>query len=375
MKYMGSKRGLLSNGLGELLVQRSQGTARVVDLFSGSAAISWYLACRIECPILAVDLQQFSRVLAAAVICRTRPVSSELLVQWTEEAERRRQLSRRFRHLKREEQKTLTARHIRRLRRYCAEPSMIGPVWNSYGGYYFSPSQALTFDYLLKLLPERRRLRDICLAALIITASRCAAAPGHTAQPFKPTPRALPYIHSAWRRDPIALCREALTAIAAMRANRRGTAIVEDAGKVGGTLNRRDLVILDPPYSSAQYSRFYHVLETIAKGHCGPVSGAGRYPPADERPRSDYSLRTSSTRALRGLLADLGERGCGVVITFPQFEGSNGLRGEDIIEMAREWYRVDVRSLTSSFSTLGGNGRLRAARRRSRELLISLYPK
>ncbi len=46
-----------------------------------------------------------------------------------------------------------------------------------------------------------------------------------------------------------------------MHAKTKGETIVGDALQIAKTLNRSDLVFVDPPYSAVQYSRFYHVLE------------------------------------------------------------------------------------------------------------------
>lgn len=56
MKYMGSKRAMLENGLGELLGQEIQTANRFVDLFTGSAAVAAHVGCRFHLPVLAFDL-------------------------------------------------------------------------------------------------------------------------------------------------------------------------------------------------------------------------------------------------------------------------------------------------------------------------------
>ncbi len=136
-----------------------------------------------------------------------------------------------------------------------------------------------------------------------------------------------------------------------------------------------DLVFIDPPYSAVHYSRFYHVLETVARGACGPVEGVGRYPPTPERPHSDYSVKTLAPARMSGLLTTLRERECRIIITFPQGRASNGIDGEELIESARQSFEVEARVLASHFSTLGGNNGNRSARRRSTELIIRLNPR
>src|SRR6266851_9168275 len=72
MKYMGSKRTMLQNGLGHLLDEQAAGAKRFVDLFAGSAAVAIYVASRTDIPVLAFDLQRYSVVLAESVITRDR---------------------------------------------------------------------------------------------------------------------------------------------------------------------------------------------------------------------------------------------------------------------------------------------------------------
>jgi adenine-specific DNA methylase len=123
------------------------------------------------------------------------------------------------------------------------------------------------------------------------------------------------------------------------------------------------------------YSRFYHVLETIARGRCGAVEGVGRYPPPKERPNSAYSRKDKSSDAMHRLLATLAGRGCRVVLTFPKEECSNGLSGDMLEEMAGSHFKVIRKAVKTRFSTLGGNTSNRAARNVSDELILVLRPK
>ena len=64
MKYMGSKRWMLENGLGNILEQNIPHYRRFVDLFAGSGVVASYVAKRSRIPVVAYDLQEFSVVLA-----------------------------------------------------------------------------------------------------------------------------------------------------------------------------------------------------------------------------------------------------------------------------------------------------------------------
>lgn len=376
VKYMGSKQSLLANGLGELVVAQSRSVARVIDLFSGAGAITWHAAEHAPLPVLAVDLQHYSKALAEAVILRTSAVAPGVVEdEWLGPAGRRLHRSKLWRMASGMSRRGLTGATVRTAREVCEEPSSIGPIWNAYGGFYYSPAQAIAFDYLRATVPEDHVLRSLCIGVLVIAASRCAASPGHTAQPFRPTDTALRYIEASWGRSPFDVIRKVLPDVARRAAMMPGRAVVGDALGVAATTSERDLVIVDPPYSAAQYSRFYHVLETVARGECGPVQGAGRYPPMEERPQSDYSKRSTAHRAVHDLLRTLGERGARVIVTFPQVGASNGIDGEELIGIASEWYLVDVTVTNSRFSTLGGNGRDRSSRRQGVELVLSLSPR
>ncbi len=202
MKYMGSKRAMLKNGLGELILREAQRSERVVDLFCGAGSVSWFAAQNVPRPVVAVDLQHYAVVLSGAVIGRDFPLNSaELAAHWLDRVVCDRNASPLWRSALALEQRIRdTEELVAEARLLCESASTIGPTWNAYGGHYFSPSQALTFDYLLRHLPEEEPKRSACLAAVAIAASRSAAAPGHTAQPFKPTGAAAAYLSRTYAR-------------------------------------------------------------------------------------------------------------------------------------------------------------------------------
>ena len=52
MKYMGSKRAMLQNGLGELLGREAADALRFFDLFAGSGAVAIHIARRFAISVL-----------------------------------------------------------------------------------------------------------------------------------------------------------------------------------------------------------------------------------------------------------------------------------------------------------------------------------
>lgn len=376
MKFMGSKRSMLTNGLGETIAREVKDSSRFVDLFTGSGAVAWHVAQRYDVCVIATDLQQFSVNLAASVLSRTEPNDQAWVDSWVARATNGVEKHPEFRAAV-AIQERLPSRSIRLVARDAqalCDAEYGGAIFAAYGGYYFSPLQALFLDALRSNLPKDGEQIAVAMGALIQTASRCSASPGHTAQPFKPNDSAGPYVVESWSRSVPKLVREAARALAPMHAKVKGAATQGDAGDVARTLQEGDLVFVDPPYSGVHYSRFYHVLETLACGTRTKVSGTGRYPPADRRPRSDYSIATKSEEALEDLFEDLSDAGCSVIVTFPAGEASNGLSGDTVTEIAEQFFRIKSAKVSSTFSTLGGNLNNRDARQSAEELILTLRP-
>ncbi len=372
MKYMGSKRSMLLNGLGTLLSKELTGAKRFIDLFTGSSAVASFVATNYSIEVQAFDLQDYGVALANAVIARTEMLDGETIwASWKKAAEELVLASRPPNHNK------LTQKRVRELRKWCANPKALA-FTRAYGGHYFSPIQAIWFDALRTTLPRDPIRRAVALAALIETASKCAAAPGHTAQPFQPTRSAKPFLQEAWDRDVPSRTKYALLSLTALCAKKAGVAEVKDANDAARNLKKGDLVFVDPPYSGVHYSRFYHVLETIARGRCGEVSGVGRYPAPEKRPRSKYSVGSESLDALDDLLETLASRETKVILTFPDHDCSNGLSGKKVKQIASQYFSVTEKKVRSRFSTLGGNGsgdpgtEGRAARHNAHELILLL---
>ncbi|MBM4025008.1 MAG: adenine methyltransferase [Planctomycetes bacterium] len=375
MKYMGSKRWMLQNGLGEVLRSVCSRTRRFVDLFAGSGAVACHVAQNYSLSVLASDLQEFSVVLTRAVIGRRFPLdATRIWARWFEQAKEG------CSRIHTPSAQRITHGVVRDCRAW-SESQDRCPITQAYGGHYFSPTQAVWIDLLRRALPEDEPTRTVALAALICAASRCAASPGHTAQPFQPTRSAKPHLQKAWEKDIVAYTRKSLSTFASQFAREEGEAIVSDANDVARTLTAGDIAFIDPPYSGVQYSRFYHVLETIARGRSGRVSGVGRYPPRSLRPQSKFSVKTHSLNALEELLQTVAERHVRAVLTFPEHDCSNGLSGSLICDTAGKFFRATVKEVERKFSTLGGNnktsetGNGREARQTARELILVLKPR
>lgn len=376
MKYMGSKRAMLRNGLGEALDRAITDKGRFVDLFAGSAAVSWHVAQRYSIPVFASDLQQFSVALALGVLARDRlSESADWEPRWIAAAQRVACADPLY-----EEAERLQARlgqdSIAELaeeaRGLCNRSN--SPFCRAYGGWYYSPLQAIILDSLRRTAASTEG-EDVAIASIIQAASICAASPGHTAQPFKSTTRAAPFLVEAWMRDVVAVSQRAAKQIGSRHALVRGTAVADDALNVAATLVEGDLAFLDPPYSSVHYSRFYHVLEALARNQVGEVSGQGRYPEPSERPQSDFSVPTRADDAFLKLMGVIANSGASAMVTFPAGGASNRLSGSRVREISGDLFEIEEEKVSSRFSTMGGDRLHRSARQDAEELILTLRPR
>jgi adenine-specific DNA-methyltransferase len=361
------------NGLGDLLAEHAPNAARFVDLFAGSGAVAIHVATKYAIPVAAFDLQQYSAVLAGAVLKR----QSELKWRQLWSAWHARATADRSRYDAPEIPK-VTIQKVEEARDWSVRRRSL-PLTKAYGGHYYSPSQAVWLDSYRTTLPKLEPARTVALAAILHVASRCAASPGHTAQPLQPGRKANQYIAEAWAKDIPTLTKECFKALSKQYAKQTGAVHTADANQAAANVKETDLVFIDPPYSGVQYSRFYHVFESIATGTPGEVSGSGRNPSPEMRPHSNYSIITGAKNAFSDLLATIGTKGASCIVTFPAHECSNGLSGDAVREIAREHFKVQEKLVQSKFSTLGGVdnevGNGRAARHSAEELILTLSPK
>lgn len=379
MKYMGSKRSMLKNGLGEMLEVLVPKAENFFDLFTGSGAVAGHVAQRFNIKVYAGDLQYYAAVLAASQIEQTEGFDAKSVAdkwiraasQWLFEEIKGIGLPNALPEIYSTSE--LWRNAVYAGREYCNNLPSSFPLAKAYGGYYFSPMQAMVLDALRQSLPIEKNIN--VLAALIDAASDCAASPGHTAQPFGTKDTALPHLAKAWSKDVVQAATLALERIALNIAKIKGCALQTDALQLSEKLNEGDVAFIDPPYSEVQYSRFYHVLEAVAIGMVEDVKGVGRYPEIKCRPQSEFSRISQSAEAFNTLMIGVAASGAQAIVTFPSGDASNGLSGELVEEISSQYFHVRTRKISSIFSTMGGNSVNRDARSSATELVLHLVPK
>lgn len=378
---MGSKASMLSGQLGELLIQESRSKTRFVDLFAGSGAVAKFVAQRVDIPTVSVDQLGFSSALTGAVTRRDQPLNgSRLWKSWNARAEKWAERGNSTVELAAKHSSPKSKSDVLDARALCENSRFTDDfIWADYGGHYFSPLQAFWLSAYRATISSSSPQHAVELAALIRVASKCSASPGHTAQPFQPSDKLIPHIATAWRHDVSLELESEFVQLASAHSIIRGTTFVGDAETYASkSLRSGDLVFCDPPYSEAQYSRFYHVLEGIYRGGWPAVLGAGRAPEGALRPKSRFSGKTTSKEALEGLLASGAKHGSTMMITYPEGFRSNGLAAEDIRSSAEATFEIATHRIPMRHSTLGGSdstGATRPGSRQLHELIFVLTPR
>jgi adenine-specific DNA-methyltransferase len=209
---------------------------------------------------------------------------------------------------------------------------------------YFGILQSIEIDslrYAIERGPDQHRA--YYLAALLKSMSQCAAAPGHFAQFLVPRDRTnTRYIGKIRSRSVLERFYAALDSFPVINCHRRdqNKSFRSEATNLLNSTElsslEGDLVIYaDPPYSRAQYSRYYHVLETIIIYDYPQCTGKGRY--REGRHLTGFSQKAAVESTFREFFRAASASGAPLYLSYP----TNGLlnkAGVSPLEMMREFY-------------------------------------
>ncbi|QKZ13451.1 hypothetical protein [Spirosoma sp. KUDC1026] len=199
-------------------------------------AVTCFVAEQVDKVVFAGDLQQYSVEVANSILSRNEPLSRL----------KRDQACSIIENVKAEYSRLFDSNEITKDVKYVRENIVNSSkserkITRAYGGYYLSYNQSLLIDLILESLPVDVELRCIMLASIIEATSQCVAAPGHTAQYFKPVGKGLDAIIDAWKRDPLVYYERNFDRIADRFAKTKGEAIVGEAGSLLNKVKEGDL--------------------------------------------------------------------------------------------------------------------------------------
>ena len=200
---------------------------------------------------------------------------------------------------------------------------------------YFAIEQAIEIDslrYAIDLGP--REHRSYYLTALIHAVSHCSASPGHFAQFLEPRDRGnTRYIARIRKRSVIDRFLEALDASGSIDCYCReeNEAFNQEATQLltsmQGRSNRSPVIYADPPYSRAQYSRYYHVLETLVLYDYPECDGKGRY--RENRFLTDFSRRSGVVSAFSSFIKACRDLDAPLYVSYP----ANGMLNREGVSL------------------------------------------
>jgi len=427
--YLGNKSRVLDAIEAAVEAVAPRATA-VCDLFSGSGVVAQRLGRSRR--VLALDIQEYSRILCSAVlhpqiisdqetlsivdaaITLSRegtPTVNELL-EFEELAIKRAldqdlaPLAEILEHppLQAMVHGTFSDSQLNRLLSSCildVDFALGTVIFRYYGGLYFSYRQALQLDALAQIargLPPEQR--DIGLAAVLSTVSDMVTSVGnHFAQPVRPRSSAgqmkKSLIQAAARRRRLEVIPRFHTWLEQYRllpASRFSHMAERKDFRVGLCKLSDDVgvVYADPPYTRDHYSRFYHVLETIAVGDEPGISSmslAGsrmlsRAAYRQDRHQSPFCIRSQVETAFEFIFARVAERGLPLVLSYsPLSEGTTArpqtrlLSIDEILELAAGFFKEVAMSDAGRIAHSKFNAsHLNASTTQSAEVLLSMKP-
>jgi adenine-specific DNA-methyltransferase len=201
----------------------------------------------------------------------------------------------------------------------------------TYAGGYIGSRQAFdidclrfSFDALLeakKISADQHRWFVLALCKAMFAISNTT---GHFAQYLDIKSSTLLRYLSRRRRDVFTQWASALRELKPFGSDEwrlKNKAFKGDAMDLLAALKRSKtypaVIYADPPYSKDQYSRYYHLLETLIAYDYPDIEGKGQYRP--DRFVSNFSLRSKVSSAFDLLVADAASLGSELIINYPEY--------------------------------------------------------
>ncbi|WP_342361899.1 DNA adenine methylase [Terrarubrum flagellatum] len=386
VSYMGTKRALAA-AVAEIVERGRAGP--FLDVFAGMCAVG--TAVSPSRSIWSNDAQLFASTVARAFFCSSElppDVTASATVTHDSFARNEIELCRRFENELELEEKAIAdgtvkafvaaeeaclARYedsndeISRLRRH---PTTFPHRLFStiYAGTYLGLRQCIQVDSLHFSITELASQNKISedarrwyLLALCKAVSRCSTSTGHFAQFLSIKAKTKKRYARQRSKSIVHEWMIALGELSPFRSRRWRSANRVFCGdaldllfKVKDSAEKPSVIYADPPYTDDQYSRYYHLYETILLYDYPKTSSKARY--REERSVSSFSVKREVASSIDLLISRSSEAGADLVLSYP----TNGLLENSrtaIPDMlARHYRRVDApMSFEHVHSTMGAS--------------------
>ena len=373
ISYMGTKHELAPE-VGRVVETCQPG--RLFDAFAGMGAVAESFAG--TRPVWTNDVQHFAHLASTCRLADEKgPLSSRAIARLSRSlfACNMNRLREANAEALRLNKKALKADPFPDFRRLFAQvsslkpsaPSAYGCFTKTYSNGYFSIEQTAEIDsirYALENLRGQGLITpaqfDWALLALGAAALRVANTTGHFAQFLTPSVKNFRRVQKQFQRNVWREWLASVTRIKPVGSSSWRTGNIATLSDSTTLLTTRDhssqakVVYCDPPYTDDQYSRFYHVWETLVLYDYPVVTGQGRYRPG--RFRTNFSLASRVEEAFRQMISDVASSEADFVLSYP----SNGLLhaiGGCPLALIREKYPAAriAAEIEYSHSTMGAS--------------------
>ena len=261
--------------------------------------------------------------------------------------------------------------HIRRalaavheeLARLDLAESVDSVVSRYFGGLYFGIEQGIQLDVLARRASLVGRAEaDTVMSAVLSTASACVGTIGKQfAQPLRPRDKCGAPKLGLWKRidrdrslDLRATFEQSLTLLSHRPAAQLDSLAVRSDYRefLDAWEGNLAVVYADPPYTRDHYSRYYHVLETIAlrdqpmlsRTNLNGRGSVSRGVYREDRHQSPFSIRTQAPGAFRELMHLTKRRGASLLLSYSPHMGGGRSRprvvdATDLETLAKQYFR------------------------------------
>ncbi len=285
IRYMGNKNKLLDFIIPEIENITKKGDI-ICDLMAGTCSIAYALKDRNT--VYTNDVQYYSYVIGKAMIEN----NSELINLDTVKKE------------------------ILPLFEENNKKSIITFFQENFSDTYFSPEQCKEIDSLRYAIDnvDNEYRKDLYLVSLMYAMSKCESTTGHFAQYLpKDHKRVIPLRRKKILKEFIEKCEELNSLVFSKFNNKSFNMDYIDFFKTE-EFKKVDCFYIDTPYTGEQYSRFYHVLETVCKNDNPELEFKGKY--RKDRYMSDFSLKAKVREEFKKMLSILSENNKKVVLSY-----------------------------------------------------------
>ena len=274
IRYMGNKKKLL-NFIIPIIKDHTEIGDTICDIMSGTSSVSYALKERNR--IITNDIQFYSYIISDAIIKNNsnhdyNKYLNKLIIKY--------------------------------------EENMKNPIYDfffkNYSDTYFSEMQCREIDsirYAINFI-EKNEVKSVFLTALMGAMSTSQSTPGHFAQYFNKSHERLRTIRSLKILDVfIGKLKNFKNLVLSDYDNECYNIDALELIK-SNCINDVDTIYIDTPYTGEQYSRFYHILESVCK-YDNPVLEDNKGLYRNDRFMSTFSRKTQALNSFKDLI-----RGC-----------------------------------------------------------------